>query len=154
MELVAVLGAAGFRVDPDQAHELIAGYACGLDMTRRDLQFALRDKGLPWDVAKDFENAAIVSEIAPMPGVALERGEIALSVNGKVRQRSDLMNLIWSVRELIADLSLFYHLEPGDLIFTGTPEGVGPVEPGDRLEGRIAGVGEISVSIAPSKAAP
>ena len=154
MELVAVLGASGFRVDPDRAHELIAGYACGLDMTRRDLQFALRDKGLPWDVAKDFENAAIVSAIAPMPGVALERGEIALNVNGKVRQRSDVINLIWSVRELIADLSLFYHLEPGDLIFTGTPEGVGPVEPGDRLEGRIAGVGEISVSIAPSKAAP
>ena len=154
MELVAVVGAAGFRVDPDNAHELIAGYACGLDMTRRDLQFALRDKGLPWDIAKDFENAAIVSEIAPMPGVALERGEIALNVNGKVRQRSDLVNLIWSVRELIADLSLFYHLEPGDLIFTGTPEGVGPVEPGDQLEGRIAGVGEIGASIAPPKAAP
>ena len=87
--------------------------------------------------------------IVPAPGVVLERGAIELSVNGEIRQRSDLDKLIWNVRELIADLSLFYHLEPGDLIFTGTPEGVGPVKPGDVLEGRIEGVGTIALTIAP-----
>ena len=95
-----------------------------------------------------------MSDIVPAGGVALERGAIELSVNGEIRQRSDLDKLIWKVRELIADLSLFYHLQPGDLIFTGTPEGVGPVKPGDVLEGRIEGVGTISLSIAPAEAAP
>ncbi|MGA7199894.1 fumarylacetoacetate hydrolase family protein, partial [Roseiarcus sp.] len=128
---------------------LIYGYACGLDMTRRDLQFALRDKGRPWDLAKNVEGSAVVSDIVPAPGVVLERGAIELSVNKEIRQRSDLDKLIWNVRELIADLSLFYHLEPGDLIFTGTPEGVGPVKPGDVLEGRIEDVGTISLTIAP-----
>ncbi len=149
MELVVVIGAAGFRTAAESAHALIYGYACGLDMTRRDLQFALRDKGRPWDLAKDVEGSAVVSEIVALPGVTLERGAIELSVNRETRQRSDLGMMIWSVRELIADLSRFYHLEPGDLIFTGTPEGVGAVKPGDLVEGRIEGVGTISLSIAP-----
>ena len=148
MELVVVIGAPGFRVTVANAHTLIYGYACGLDMTRRDLQFALRDKGKPWDLAKDVEGSAVVSDILPAQGVALERGAIELSVNGEIRQSSDLDKLIWNVPELIADLSLFYHLQPGDLIFTGTPEGVGPVKPGDFVEGRIEGVGTISLSIA------
>jgi fumarylpyruvate hydrolase len=148
MELVVVIGSPGFRVTSGAAHELIYGYGCGLDMTRRDLQFALRDKGRPWDLAKDVEGSAVVSEIAPDPGIARERGAIELAVNGEIRQRSDLGKMIWSVRELIADLSRFYHLETGDLIFTGTPEGVGPVNPGDLIEGRIEGVGEISLRIA------
>jgi fumarylpyruvate hydrolase len=93
-----------------------------------------------------------VSDIVPAEGVALERGTIELSVNGEIRQRSDLDKLIWNVRELIADLSLFYHLQPGDLIFTGTPEGVGPVKPGDLVEGHIEGVGTILLSIAPAEA--
>jgi fumarylpyruvate hydrolase len=147
MELVVVIGAPGFRVTPGDAPSLIYGYACGLDMTRRDLQSALRDKGRPWDLAKDVEGSAVVSAIVPMSGVALARGSIELAVNGETRQRSDLDQLIWSVPELIADLSLFYRLEPGDLIFTGTPEGVGPVKPGDRIEGRIEGVGTISLSV-------
>ncbi len=84
-----------------------------------------------------------------MPGVLLERGAIKLAVNGAVRQKSDLGKLIWSVRDIIADLSLFYHLAPGDLIFTGTPEGVGPVKPGDKLEGKIEGVGTIALTIGP-----
>ena len=151
MELVVVIGAPGFRVAPERAHELVYGYACGLDMTRRDLQLAAREKGRPWDLGKDFENAAVVSEISPMPGVLLERGWIKLLVNGAVKQKSDLGNLIWNVREIIADLSLFYHLAPGDLIFTGTPEGVGPVKPGDRLEGKIEGVGEIALRIGPAE---
>ncbi len=120
-------------------------------MTRRDLQLAAREKGRPWDLGKDFENAAVVSEIAPMPGVLLERGWIKLLVNGAVKQKSDLGNLIWNVREIIADLSLFYHLAPGDLIFTGTPEGVGPVKPGDKLEGKIEGVGTIELTIGPAE---
>jgi fumarylpyruvate hydrolase len=151
MELVVVIGARGFRVLPERAHELVYGYACGLDMTRRDLQLAAREKGRPWDLGKDFENAAVVSEIVPMPGVFLERGEITLAVNGDVRQKSDLGKLIWSVREIIADLSLFYHLAPGDLVFTGTPEGVGPVRPGDKLEGKIEGVGAITLTIGPAE---
>jgi len=89
----------------------------------------------------------VVSEIVPMPGVVLEKGELALSVNGKLRQKSDLSKLIWNIRELIADLSKFYHLRPGDLIFTGTPEGVGAVLPGDRIEGLIEGVGNISLTV-------
>jgi len=151
MELVVVIGAPGFRVAPERAHELVYGYACGLDLTRRDLQLAAREKGRPWDLGKDFENAAVVSEIAAMPGVAVERGAIALKVNGVLKQSSDLSNLIWGVREIIADLSLFYHLAPGDLIFTGTPEGVGPVEPGDALEGKIEGVGAIALTIGPAE---
>jgi fumarylpyruvate hydrolase len=152
IELVVVIGAPGSRVTAVNAPRLIYGYACGLDMTRRDLQFALRDKGRPWDLAKDVEDSAVVSDIVPAEGVALERGTIELSVNGEIRQRSDLDKLIWNVRELIADLSLFYHLQPGDLIFTGTPEGVGPVKPGDLVEGHIEGVGTILLSIAPAEA--
>jgi len=147
MELVVAIGAPGFRVGEAGAHELIYGYACGLDMTRRDLQLAARDKGRPWDLGKDFEQSSVVSQMVPMPGVVLEKGELALSVNDKVRQKSDLSKLIWNIRELIADLSKFYHLRPGDLIFTGTPEGVGAVLPGDRIEGLIEGVGNISLTV-------
>jgi fumarylpyruvate hydrolase len=147
MELVVVLGAPGFRVAEVDAAELIYGYACGLDMTRRDLQLAARDKGRPWDFGKDVEHSAVVSEIVPRPASVLDRGELALKVNGQLRQKSDLSKLIWNIRELLADLSKFYHLRPGDLIFTGTPEGVGPVLPGDRIEGAIEGVGQISLTV-------
>ena len=147
MELVVAIGAAGFRVTEADAAALVYGYACGLDMTRRDLQLAARDKGRPWDLGKDVEHSSVVSEIVPMPGVLLERGELALTVNGQPRQKSDLSMLIWNIRELIADLSTFYHLQPGDLIFTGTPEGVGAVVAGDRIEGRIDGVGKIALQI-------
>jgi fumarylpyruvate hydrolase len=147
MELVVAIGTAGFRVAEADAHRLVYGYACGLDMTRRDLQLAARDKGRPWDLGKDVEQSSVVSEIVTMPGVVLERGELALAVNGQPRQKSDLSMLIWNVRELIADLSLFYHLQPGDLIFTGTPEGVGAVVAGDRIDGHVAGIGEIALRI-------
>jgi fumarylpyruvate hydrolase len=147
MELVVAIGAPGFRVSPGDAPALVYGYACGLDMTRRDLQQAARDKGRPWDLGKDVEQSSVVSAIVPMPGQVLEAGSLTLDVSGQPRQRSDLSRLIWNVRELIADLSGFYHLQPGDLIFTGTPEGVGPVRPGDRLDGRIDGVGEITLHI-------
>ncbi len=147
MELVVAIGAAGFKVSQADAHKLIYGYACGLDMTRRDLQLDARDKGRPWDLGKDVEESSVVSEIVSMPGVVIEKGELALTVNGEHRQKSDIDKLIWNVRELIADLSLFYHLKPGDLIFTGTPEGVGPVVAGERIDGRIDGVGKIALNV-------
>jgi fumarylpyruvate hydrolase len=151
MELVLVIGKAGFRIPAADAHEHIYGYATGLDMTRRDLQLVARDKGRPWDTAKDIEQGAICSEVVPMPGVVLERGEIALEVNGQTRQKSDLDKLLWNIREIIEDLSLYYHLQPGDIIYTGTPEGVGPVVAGDQLVGRVEGVGEISLTIGPAE---
>ncbi|GIK83345.1 MAG: 5-carboxymethyl-2-hydroxymuconate isomerase [Alphaproteobacteria bacterium] len=147
MELVVAVGKPGFRVLAGNAHELIYGYAAGLDMTRRDLQLIARDKGRPWDLGKDIENGAVCSEIVPLEGVAIEQGAIALEVNGQPRQASDIGKLIWSIREIIADLSLFYHLQPGDLIFTGTPEGVGAVTTGDRITGRVEGVAEVALTI-------
>ena len=147
MELVIAIGKSGFRIPAAQAHEYIYGYACGLDMTRRDLQLEARDKGRPWDLGKDFEESSVIAEIVPMPGVVLNNNALSLTVNGKVRQSSTVDKLIWDIREIIADLSLFYHLQPGDLIYTGTPEGVSPVVSGDHLQGTIEGVGEISLHI-------
>ena len=147
MELVLAIGAAGFRVSESRVPALVYGYACGLDMTRRDLQLIAREKGRPWDLGKDVEESSVVSEIVPMPGTIVEKGSISLAVNGNQKQSSDLSKLIWNIPELIADLSKFYHLQPGDLIFTGTPEGVGPVVSGDRIEGRIDGVGTITLDI-------
>ena len=147
MELVLAIGAPGFRVTQADAPALIYGYACGLDMTRRDLQLIAREKGRPWDLGKDVEGSSVVSEIVPMPGRVLSEGALVMSVNGQQRQRSDLSKLIWNIPELIADLSQFYHLQPGDLIFTGTPEGVGAVVAGDRIEGSVEGVGAIALTI-------
>jgi fumarylpyruvate hydrolase len=147
MELVLAIGAPGFRVAPADATKLVYGYACGLDMTRRDLQLVARDKGRPWDLGKDVEQSSVVAEIVPMPGQVIGHGALAMTVNGQPRQQSDIDKLIWSIPELIADLSLFYHLQPGDLIFTGTPEGVGALQPGDRIDGRIEGVGEIVLHV-------
>jgi fumarylpyruvate hydrolase len=152
MELVLVVGKSGFRVPAERAHEVIYGYACGLDMTRRDLQLAARDKGRPWDLGKDIEQGSVCSEVVPMPGVVIEGGEIALEVNGQVRQKSDVSKLIWNIREILADLSLYYHLEPGDLIYTGTPEGVGAVVPGDKLAGRVEGIGTVALTVGPPDA--
>ena len=151
MELVLVIGKAGFRVSEANAHELVYGYAAGLDMTRRDLQLVARDKGRPWDTGKDFEQAAICSEIVHMPGVVIENAAIALEVNGASKQSSNVDKLIWNIREIIADLSTYYHLQPGDLIYTGTPEGVGAVLPGDKITGRVDGVAEIELTIGAAK---
>lgn len=147
MELVVAIGKPGFRIAAEEAHEYIYGYACGLDMTRRDLQLVARDKGRPWDLGKDVEQSSVASEIVPMPGVVIDKGAIALSVNGQVKQQSDVAKLIWDIREIIADLSLFYHLQPGDLIYTGTPEGVGAVVPGDRIAGSVDGVGSVALTV-------
>ena len=147
MELVVAIGKAGFRIDAAQAHEHIYGYACGLDMSRRDLQLVARDKGRPWDLGKDIEQGSVCSEIVPLPFTVIERGAVELTVNGATKQKSDVDKLIWNVREIIEDLSRFYHLQAGDLIYTGTPEGVGAVKPGDRLQGHIEGVGDITLQI-------
>lgn len=150
IELVVAIGKPAFRVAVEDAPEVIFGYACGLDMTRRDLQFEARDKGRPWDLGKNFENSAVISAIVTVGDSGqIESGSIRLSVNGEVRQTGDVSDLIWTVPELIADLSKYYHLQAGDLIYTGTPAGVGPVEPGDHIHGEIDKVGEIALTIAP-----
>jgi fumarylpyruvate hydrolase len=147
MEMVLAIGKAGFRVLAEDAHEVVYGYAAGLDMTRRDLQLVARDKGRPWDLGKDIEQGSVCSEIVPMEGQIIDSGTIALEVNGETKQSSDVSKLIWNVREIIADLSLFYHLQPGDLIYTGTPEGVGAVVTGDQITGRVAGVAEVVLTV-------
>ncbi|MEX8520401.1 MAG: fumarylacetoacetate hydrolase family protein [Leptothrix sp. (in: b-proteobacteria)] len=147
MELVVAIGKPGFRVKAEDAHEIIYGYAAGLDMTRRDIQLVARDKGRPWDLGKDVEESSVCSAIVPMPGVVVEQGDISLAVNGQVKQSSNVDRLIWNIREIIADLSLFYHLQPGDLIYTGTPEGVGAVLPGDQITGEVAGIASVALTI-------
>ena len=148
MELVVAIDKPGFEISVDEALSLVFGYACGLDMTRRDLQLAARDKGRPWCLGKDIENGAVIEPIQPAEKIGHPAaGRIWLTVNGETRQDSDLAKLIWSVPEVVAHLSRFYRLVPGDLIYTGTPEGVAPVLAGDRIEGGIDGVGSISLSI-------
>ncbi|MBM22743.1 MAG: fumarylacetoacetase [Gammaproteobacteria bacterium] len=148
MELVVAIGKPVFEAESETAKESIFGYACGLDLTRRDLQTDAKAKGLPWDMAKDVEKSAVLSAIASAEEIGHpESGLIELSVNGEVRQSGDLKDLVNSPVELIAYLSNFYHLGPGDLIYTGTPSGVGPVLPGDQIEGYIQGVGKISLVI-------
>ncbi|WP_069865717.1 fumarylacetoacetate hydrolase family protein [Pseudomonas citronellolis] len=148
MELTVAIGGEGFHVGETDVDRLIFGYCASLDMTRRDLQLVAREQGRPWDLGKNFEKSAVFSEIIPKGdlGVLVE-GAIGLKVNGEVKQSSDLSKLIWSIPELIADLSLFYHLQPGDLILTGTPEGVGPVVTGDHITGHIDRVGDVELTI-------
>jgi fumarylpyruvate hydrolase len=148
MELVVVMGTAGFCVAEADALGHVFGYACGMDMTRRDLQATAKEKQRPWDIAKDVEQSAVLGDIAPASEVGHPtRGRIELQVNGETKQSSDISDMIHGVAALIAHLSQYYHLQPGDLIYTGTPEGVGPVKPGDRLEGSIEGVGTIALQI-------
>ena len=148
MELVVAIGKSGFRIPEGEALGHVFGYACGLDMTRRDLQSAAKEKQRPWDIGKDVEQSAVLGEIAPASEIGHpDRGRIELRVNGQVKQSADLSDLIHGVPAVIAHLSGFYHLRSGDLIYTGTPEGVGAVKPGDRLEGSIEGVGTIAVKV-------
>jgi fumarylpyruvate hydrolase len=148
MELVVALGRGGAGVAVDAALELVWGYAAGLDMTRRDLQSDAKKAGRPWDMAKGFDHSAPIGELAPAAQIGHPAsGRIELRVNGVVKQSSDLSKLIWSVPETIAYLSGLVALAPGDLIFTGTPEGVGAVQRGDRLEGIVAGVGGVRTTI-------
>jgi fumarylpyruvate hydrolase len=149
VELVVAIGQEGFQVSPSEALRLVYGYAVGLDMTRRDLQFQARDQGRPWTTAKNFPFAAPLGPIHAAPGSGYANGAITLAVNGTVKQSSNVSELIWSVPEAIAHLSRFYRLMPGDLIFTGTPEGVGPVVTGDVLVASIERLGTLTVTIGP-----
>jgi len=147
-ELVVAIDKEGSHVQAEQAHELIFGYAAGLDMTRRDLQLAARDQGRPWDTGKNFEQSAPVGDLHRRADIgSLERGVLELWVNGVVKQRADLAQMIWSTAEIIEHLSRLYRLTPGDLIYTGTPAGVGPVVAGDRIDVLIEGLSPLSVTI-------
>lgn len=149
VELVVAIGKGGRNISSSNANDHVWGYAAGFDMTRRDLQFALRDKGRPWELGKAFDQSAPITPILPakLSGHP-SSGRIWLMVNGQLKQEGDLSDLIWSVPETIAHLSKYFELKPGDLIFTGTPEGVGPVVKGDLLTGGVDGVGELSIHIA------
>ena len=149
IELVVAIGRAGRAIAPSQALEHVFGYAAGNDLTRRDLQRAAKDRGEPWDVAKGFDHSAPVAAIRPAARGHLSRGRIWLGVNGETRQDSDLGQMLYDVPHLIAELSTLYALEAGDLIFTGTPSGVGPLKAGDRLEGGIEGLEVLRNTIAP-----
>jgi fumarylpyruvate hydrolase len=147
MELVIAIGAPAFNMAKEKALGAVYGYACGLDMTRRDLQLDARAKQRPWDLGKDVEQSAVVSTITPSKDFHVADQKISLAVNGATKQDAKLSDLVWSVEELVSHLSHYYNLTPGDLIFTGTPAGVGPVVAGDKIEGTIAGLTPITLTI-------
>ena len=148
IELVAAIGKAGRDIPVERAEEHVWGYAVGLDMTRRDLQLALRDKGRPWELGKAFDQSAPIGPLHPASRVGHPaRGAIWVRVDGQDRQRSDIAQLIWSVPEIIAALSTYFELRPGDLIYTGTPDGVAAVRRGQTMTGGIDGLGEIAVRV-------
>lgn len=148
IELVVAIGKAGRDIPVERALEHVWGYGVGLDMTRRDLQFALRDKGRPWELGKAFDESAPIGELYPVAAMGhVADAGIWLQVDGTDRQRSNVSHLIWSVAEVIAHLSATFELKPGDLIYSGTPEGVGKVERGQTLAGGVDGLGEIRVRV-------
>ena len=148
MELVVAIGKAGANIPVERALEHVYGYALGLDMTRRDLQAEAKKLGRPWETAKGFDHSAPIGPIHPVARVGhIDSGAIWLEVNGAEKQRSDVSQLIWSTPETIAYLSTLFALRPGDLIFTGTPEGVGAIVKGDSMRGGIDGLGEFSVRV-------
>jgi fumarylpyruvate hydrolase len=148
LELVACIGTGGAAIRAADAMKHVWGYAVGLDMTRRDLQGEMKQQGRPWEVGKAFDQSAPIGPIMPAaqaPGAT--DATIELMVNGTVRQSSRTSRLIWSIAETIEHLSALWRLEPGDLIYTGTPEGVGAVRPGDLMAGRVDGVGTLTVRV-------
>lgn len=148
IELVVAIGKGGKNISASNALQHIWGYAVGLDMTRRDLQAEAKKMGRPWCVSKGFDLSAPITPIHSILETGpINQGAIYLNVNGVARQSSNVTKLIWRVEEIIEHLSRYYTLQPGDLIFTGTPEGVGPVRTGDILQGGIAGLGEIHLRI-------
>jgi len=150
VELVLALGAGGANLGPERCRGLIYGYAVGVDLTRRDLQRAAKADGRPWDMAKGFDRSAPSSAVAPAVDVGHPRsGSIGLSVNDEVRQAADLADLVWSPEETLSHLSGLVELAAGDLVFTGTPAGVGPLLPGDRYRAWIEGVGEVEGRVLP-----
>ena len=151
IELVVALGTGGRDVPVDRALDLVYGYGVGLDMTRRDMQAVAKKAGRPWDLSKGFDESAPCSALVPAAEIGHPAaGEIWLDVNGERRQQGDLAQQIWSVPEALAYLSTFVALRPGDLLMTGTPAGVGAVQPGDRLSGHIDGIGDLTVNYRPA----
>jgi len=149
IELVACIGKGGHNIKAADAHKHIFGYAVGLDMTRRDLQADMKKQGRPWCIGKAFDQSAPIGPITPSEQAGdVANAEIWLQVNGQDRQRSNVSKLIWNIAETIEHLSAAWELAPGDLIFTGTPEGVAAVVPGDKLVGSVDGLGTLSVTIA------
>ncbi len=150
VEFVVALGAPAFRITPEAAVATVLGYGCGLDMTRRDLQAKAKEKRRPWDIGKDVEGAAVLGPLTPAGDFGQVGPQaIELEVNGEHRQTGRLSDMVHSVPEIIADLSQYYHLVPGDLIMTGTPAGVGPVDVGDKLVGRVGGLASVELTILP-----
>ena len=149
IELVVAIARAGRDIQPAGALEHVFGYAAGNDLTRRDLQVAAKEHGQPWDTGKGFDHSAPIAALRPASAGHVTRGRIWLKVNGELRQDSDVSHMLWDVPHIIAALSGLYELVPGDLIFTGTPAGVGAVKPGDALEGGIDGLEVLRNSIAP-----
>jgi fumarylpyruvate hydrolase len=148
IELVAALGKGGKNIPADKALEHVFGYAVGLDMTRRDLQRAMGDEKKPWEIGKSFDRAAPIGPIHPASQVGhLKEGAIWLKVNGETKQKSDLKNMTWNIAEQVAKLSEYYELMPGDILYSGTPENVGPVKPGDVIECGIDKLGTIQIKI-------
>ena len=150
MELVVAIGSEAANVSVDTALDAVFGYAAGVDMTRRDLQNVAKEKRRPWDMSKGFDHSAPISDLRSAADIGHPgSGRIHLSVNGETRQDGDLAQQVWKVPEIVANLSCFVTLQPGDLIMTGTPAGVGRLEPGDRLEGEIEGIGELAFTMGP-----
>jgi len=148
IELVVALGAGGANIDPAKALDLVWGYGVGLDLTRRDLQAAAKDTGRPWDMAKGFDASAPCSALHPVSEVGHPaEGRIWLEVNGALRQEGNLNELIWPIADVIAYLSRFVTLAPGDLIYSGTPSGVAALKPGDRVRGGVDGVDTFELEI-------
>ena len=148
IELVVAIGKGGKNISAANAMQHIYGYAVGLDMTRRDLQNEMKKQGRPWCIGKGFDHSAPMGPITPVAQAGdVENAEIYVQVNGQDRQRSHVSKLIWNIAETIEHLSAAWELQPGDLIFTGTPEGVAAVVPGDTLVGAVAGLGEIQVQV-------
>ncbi len=148
IELVAAIGKGGSEIELDDALDHVWGYAVGLDMTRRDLQGEMKKAGRPWEIGKAFEHSAPCSAVVPASEIGHpSEGAVELLVNGEVRQEGNLNQLIWKVPEIVSYLSGLFELQPGDLIMTGTPAGVGPVERGDLMECRIEGVGVLSTRV-------
>jgi fumarylpyruvate hydrolase len=149
IELVACIGVGGKNIKAADARKHIWGYAVGLDMTRRDLQGEMKKQGRPWEIGKSFEESAPTGPVTPAAQAGdIENAEIWVQVNGKDRQRSTVSKLIWNLGEIIEHLSAAWELAPGDLIFTGTPEGVAAVVSGDTLVGGVGGIGELRVRVA------
>lgn len=148
VELVVALVRGGENVAVADAMDLVFGYAVGIDMTRRDLQAQAKEKSRPWEAGKTFKHAAPCSDIIPIASSGeIRSGAISLSINGEERQRGDINQMIWKIPEVIAKLSELFVLQPGDLIYTGTPAGVGPINPGDEIEAKIEGVGRLNIRI-------